>query len=104
MKVHTIIFLFIAAGILLSGILVIGKSITNFQQNSNTFVEKTAVDKNFEALKQEYLAKGAKIPYKVPVSLLNKYPNNVDFCQAYCNTNCIVEKINGDDTHINVYC
>ncbi|VVB70989.1 Uncharacterised protein [uncultured archaeon] len=104
MKVHAIIFLFMAAGILISGFIVIQQSISNLQQNSNQFVQKSINETPFETLKQEYLAKSAKTPYRVPITILNKYPSNVDFCNAFCNTNCIVENRVNDSNYINVYC
>ena len=102
MKFYAVVFLFIAAGILISGIIVITQSIENAQQTS--FLEKTATNlSQFDALKNEYLAKTAKTPYKVPVALVQKYPSNVDFCNAFCNNDCVIEK-NTDTRYVNVYC
>lgn len=104
MKFHAVVFLFIAAGILLSGMLVIVQSISNFESSHYLYLQKTANDTNFEQLKNEYLAKTAKTPYKVPTSILQKYPSNVDFCNAYCNSNCVVEKIDEEEKYVNVFC
>ena len=101
MKFHAMVFLFIAAGILISGILVITQSIENIQQNN--FLQKAANQTQYDALKNEYLAKTAATPYKVPVALFQKYPSNVDFCNAFCNNDCVVEN-NADPRYISVYC